>query len=371
MPALRPLLALLLLGATHLGAQEPAPRWYRGNTHVHTRESDGNRPPEEVARWYRDHGYHFLVVTDHERITDPAPLNAQLGKPGAFLVIAGQEITQQVADASHPLGIRQAHVTAIGASRVVPPLGERNVAQGTTVAATYAHHLAAVRAAGGVAQVNHPNFRWSIRPADMAALPDSTLFELWNAQPRINNLGGDDGSGRVALSTEALWDTLLTRGRLLYAVGSDDAHNFAALDDAETTRPGGAWVMVRADTLTPEAIVGALRAGRFYATTGLLLADVAADARALRVEVAAPANPRDDRRYRTRFVGRGGRTLAEVAGRSARYAIRGDEGYVRAVVTDSDGRRAWTQPIRPAAVRPTRPARPTSSRSANPAASPL
>ncbi len=368
MPRSRPLplrAALALLAAALApavaAAQAPAPaptagpRWYRGNTHVHTRESDGNRAPEEVARWYRDHGYHFLVVTDHERITDPAPLNAQLARPGAFLVIAGQEITQQVADASHPQGVRQAHVTAIAASRVVPPLGERNVAQGTTVAATYAHHLAAVRAAGGVAQVNHPNFRWSIRPEDMAALPDSTLFELWNAQPRINNLGGDDGAGRVALSTEALWDTLLTRGRLLFAVGSDDAHNFAALDDAETTRPGGAWVMVRADTLTADAIVGALRAGRFYATTGVLLADVVTEgtvgARALRVEVAAPANPRDDRRHRTRFVGRGGRTLAEVPGRVARYAIRGDEGYVRAVVTDSDGRRAWTQPVRVAPAR--------------------
>ncbi|GLC28383.1 CehA/McbA family metallohydrolase [Roseisolibacter agri] len=345
---MRPILRLVL-GASFVVAPvhaAGAQRWYRGNTHVHTRESDGNRPPEEVARWYRDHGYHFLVVTDHERITDPAPLNAQLGKPGAFLVIAGQEITQQVADASHPQGIRQAHVVSIAPARVVLPLGEKGIAQGTTVAAMYASHLAAVRAAGGLAQVNHPNFRWSVRLEDMAALPDSTPFELWNAQPRINNLGGDDGHGRTSLSTEALWDSLLTRGRLLWAVGSDDAHNFAALDDAETTRPGGAWIMVRADTLTPAAIVGAMRAGRFYATTGVLLADVAADARAVEVTVAAPTNPRDDRRYRTRFVGRGGRTLAVVAGTRARYAIRGDEGYVRAVVVDSDGRTAWTQPLR-------------------------
>ena len=64
---IRLLLAALPLVTSTAHAQ---PRWYRGDTHVHTRESDGNRPPEEVARWYRDHGYDFLVVTDHEKITE-------------------------------------------------------------------------------------------------------------------------------------------------------------------------------------------------------------------------------------------------------------------------------------------------------------
>jgi hypothetical protein len=37
--------------------------------------------------------------------------------------------------------------------------------------------------------------------------------------------------------------------------------------------------------------------------------------------------------------------LAEVTGSVARYAICGDEGYVCATVVDSNGRRAWTQPV--------------------------
>lgn len=334
------------------GAQEGArdgggaPAWYRGNTHVHTLNSDGNHAPAEVARWYVEHGYDFLVITDHEHVTDPAPLNSLHGATGKFLVVAGQEITQQVADSTHAGGLRQAHVNGIGISRVVRPLGERGIARGVSVAQAYAHALAEVRAAGGIAQVNHPNFRWSIRPEDMAHLPDSTLFEVWNAQPRINNLGGSDGAGNTSLSTEALWDTLLTRGRLLYGVASDDAHDFRpeAFSTPEATRPGGGWVMVRADTLTPEAIMAALRAGRFYATTGITLADYSATAREIRVTIARPAIRGDDRRFVTRFIGRGGRVLAEVPGLEARYRIRGGEGYVRAAVTDSNGRRAWTQP---------------------------
>jgi predicted metal-dependent phosphoesterase TrpH len=55
-----------------------------------------------VVRWYHDHGYQFVVVTDHEQITDVAPLNAQLRVAGRFLVLPGEEITQRVADDTHP-----------------------------------------------------------------------------------------------------------------------------------------------------------------------------------------------------------------------------------------------------------------------------
>ncbi|HUH11456.1 MAG TPA: hypothetical protein VMK65_00035, partial [Longimicrobiales bacterium] len=74
-PALRRLGAPLLLALAlpaGLSAQawsfEPAAwegSWFRGNTHAHTTESDGDSAPEVVVRWYRDHGYHFLVLSDH------------------------------------------------------------------------------------------------------------------------------------------------------------------------------------------------------------------------------------------------------------------------------------------------------------------
>lgn len=52
-----------------------------------------------------------------------------------------------------------------------------------------------------------------------------------------------------------------------------------------------------------------------------------------------------DSRFLMRFIGKGGRVLAEVTGLAPRYIIRGDEGYVRASINDSNGRRAWTQPV--------------------------
>jgi hypothetical protein len=179
----------------------------------------------------------------------------------------------------------------------------------------------------------------------MLALPDSTLFELRNGHPGINNLGGVDDAGHVALSTEALWDSLLTRGKMLFGVATDDSHYFTRPWDRSAPRPGQSWVMVRASALTPEAIVQALRRGDFYASTGVLLGDYRVERRRIALTIARARGAGDDTRFRTEFIGRGGRVLAVVNGLAAAYTIRGDEGYVRARVTDSNGWQAWTQPV--------------------------
>jgi hypothetical protein len=350
------------LASTRTTAHAQASHWFRGNTHTHTLNSDGDSPPDSAARWYRDHGYAFLFITDHETLTAPGPLNERYGKPGSFLLIQGQEVTQRVADPAHADGKRQAHINGLGLTTVVKPQGDKGLATGITMAQGYARNIAAIRAAGGIPQVNHPNYRWSVRLDDVLALPDSTLFEIANAHTGVNNPGSGDADGRVVPSTEALWDSLLTRGKVLFAVGDDDAHSFKPqdADDYELTRPGRSWIMVRADTLTAPAILGAIRRGDFYASTGVILHELSMDAQAIRLAMERPAG--DDRRFTTDFIGRGGHVLATVRGLTAEYAIRGDEGYVRARVTDSNGRRAWTQAMMLEA-RTQRTSRPTVRRS--------
>jgi hypothetical protein len=49
-------------------SSQPKLRWYKGNTHTHTVNSDGDSTPDEVVRWYREHGYHFVVLTDHTAV---------------------------------------------------------------------------------------------------------------------------------------------------------------------------------------------------------------------------------------------------------------------------------------------------------------
>lgn len=340
------ILALVLLLAPFGSIAEaqgmPAERWYRGNTHSHTTRSDGDSPPDSVVRWYRDNNYHFLFITDHETLTDPAPLQLEAGK---LLLIPGQEVTQRISDSTHAERWRQAHVNALGVTEVVVPLGANGRATGITMREGYARNLAAIRSAGGIPQINHPNYRWSVRLGDLLEVPDSTLIEIYNAHPGVNNAGGRTGE-EFAPPAEALWDSLLTRGKLLFAVADDDSHHFKLqnADAWELTRPGRGWVMVRASAWNGEAILGALRRGDFYASTGVTFGDLSMKPDEISIAIDTTARY-DDRRYMTEFIGREGLVLMTVYGATAGYRIRGDEGYVRARVTDSNGRRAWTQPV--------------------------
>ena len=332
----RALTLSLLLCASNATAQT---KWFRGNTHTHTLNSDGDSPPDSAARWYRDHGYQFLFITDHEKQTDPAPLNAKFGVPGKFMLIVGQEVTQRVTDSTHYKNLRQAHVNSLGARQVVMPVGERGRATGISMRRGYADNVARIRAAGGIAQINHPNFIWSVRLEDLVELPDSVLLEISNMHTGVNN-GGDDKSPPV----EALWDSLLTRGKTIFGVADDDAHSFKPqdADSYELTRPGRGWIVVRADTLTADAILSGIRRGDFYASTGVMLDSLAMN----RFEIRLSMTEGMERRFLTEFIGSRGRVLASVRGSHATYRIKGNEGYVRARVTDSNGWRAWTQAVR-------------------------
>src|SRR6056297_1040048 len=60
-----------LFAVSVVTAQQPEPtpnpplRWWKGNLHAHSLWSDGDQFPEMIADWYRQHGYHFLALTDH------------------------------------------------------------------------------------------------------------------------------------------------------------------------------------------------------------------------------------------------------------------------------------------------------------------
>jgi hypothetical protein len=322
--------------------------WYRGNTHTHTMNSDGDASPDAVVRWYREHDYQFLFITDHEYATDVGSLNALFGARERFLVLPGQEITQWGSDPARSA----AHINSLFTTEVIWPVGERTCMGGgcgatpdtsVPLAATFKANIGAVLAAKGIAQINHPNYRWSVRPEDLYDVPSGCLLEIWNGQGRINNLGGTDDHGDARPSAEGLWDILLSRGKVIWGVGSDDSHNYGATADPHGAAPGQAWIVVRAPELTSASLESAIRRGDFYASTGVTLRDVTTNGRELAV-VIAEQKP-GAIRYITRFMGRNGRTLAEVPGTKPIYRFKGTESYVRAAVIDSNGLRAWTQPV--------------------------
>lgn len=312
------------------GAQgAPALRWFKGNTHAHTLNSDGDSSPDDVARWYREHGYRFLVLSDHNFLTSVAGLNALFGADEQFLIIPGEEITDRVQ--GKPL-----HINGLAVERVVQPQG------GATIAEALQRDVDAIRAASGVPHLNHPNFGWAVTAADILQVKNDRLFEIYNGHPMVNNLGGGGMPG-----LEEMWDIILSSGKLLYGIATDDAHHFKRPGDPGASGPGRGWVVVRAARLEARALLAALERGDFYASTGVELADIERSA----TRVAVTITPDAWSRYTTRFIGRDGRVLAETGANPAVYEVKGDEGYVRAVVLESNGKRAWVQPVMLGAAR--------------------
>ncbi len=304
----------------------PAPnaRWYKGNTHTHTINSDGDSSPDDVVKWYKDHGYNFLVLTDHNVLTSVDGLNALHGLDGQFIVVKGEEITDAFGD-------KPIHINGLDPLRKIDPQG------GNSVVEVIQRNVDAIRDARAVPHINHPNFRWAISAAELKQVRNFKLFEIYNGHPQVNNVGGGGMPG-----LEEIWDDILSAGVTQYGIAVDDAHHFKRHDDRSAARPGQGWVVVRAERLEAQALLAAMERGDFYASTGVELSDYQVNAASMTLVV----KPNSWSKFRIQFIGALGKVLSEATTNWATYRFRGDEGYVRARVIESNGLMAWTQPVR-------------------------
>lgn len=394
-----------ILGAVVLGltagavlAQSPPAspsgdgKWFKGNTHTHTWFSDGTSPAEMVVEWYKEHGYQFLALTDHNNRSDTAVWKVADGKkaksvaayekafradriqkrqkdgateyrlvpldelrqrydePGRFVLIPGEEMSSS--SESRPV-----HLSAINIQKTIPAEKADTVSE--MISKCLADVLAQRKKTGQpmLAHVNHPNFGWGLTAEDIAGVNEARLFEVYNGHGGVRNYGDE-----LHASTERIWDIILTlrlaqgRGPVLYGVATDDAHAYPWAGGGSSP-PGRGWIMVRAKSLTPSEIVLAMERGDFYATTGVVLKSIRFMNDTLEIEIAA----RPGVSYSTQFIGtlagydasvtpqkdkKGvrvtgtysrdvGKVLAEQTGPRVSYRLTGGEIYVRAKVTSS------------------------------------
>jgi len=338
------LLLLVLPPVSVIADTSGAPRWFKGNTHTHTLNSDGDSPVGTVAHWYRDHDYDFLVISDHRYLTVPTELQREFDravgrqqKP-SFLLLPGEEVDGDIFS-SGGRRIKTVHYTSIGPNSAV---GQQ---AGTSVPELSQTIIDAIRSVGGRPIINHPNFYWSVTAEDILALRGVRHFELFNGHPAIHNLGGGGRPG-----TEGIWDEVLSKGRILYGVAADDAHHWLEWSRLKSN-PGRGWVMVRATGLSAGLIIDAFDRGDFYSTTGVELLDVSGKDGTLRLSIKQLSTAPDPQLttnmfgYTTTFIGRDGRVLKVDGSMEPAYTLQPGDLYVRARVVSSGGEMAWTQPL--------------------------
>jgi len=281
---------------SHTGSE----KWYRGNTHTHARFSDENDTNDvpEIARWYEDAGYNFLLLSEHnDHVAKKQVIcHDEAADPPKFIMLCGIELSNS------------RHHTALGIDQYIGD--ETSLQDG----------VQKILAAGGVPILNHPQ--------DPVVNASAFL-----ATKGLNHLEIANG-GRLddTPATEMLWDSVLSApsGRLVFAVGADDNHYKKA-------NVGRAWIMVKSPALSKEDIKTNIRNGNFYASTGVMLKDYQVSKKQITVD--------SDNGNLITFIGRNGSVLSTVTGEKATYKIKGNELYVRAKITNADGKAAWTQPV--------------------------
>jgi hypothetical protein len=399
---------------------EPVPQYYKGNIHTHSLWSDGNDFPEMIAEWYRTHGYNFLALSDHNVLSEGTrwmkystiiergdnttlkkyqarfgngwvetrgtadtanyavrlkPLNefrSLVEERGAFIMIQGEEISDRVQ--KKPL-----HMNATNLQEVIPPSG------GLTIREAMEANLRAVedqaRRTGRevLVHLNHPNFGYGITAEDLAFVIRERFFEVYNGHPSINHLGDDTHP-----AVERLWDIANTirlselNAAPLFGVATDDSHQYHGKPGSHT---GRGWIQVQSRYLSPEHIIRGIKAGDFYASSGVELKEVSFDAKDNILSLQIDTKP--GVQYTTQFVGTAkdhgttvtpenkeetepsseykysspaiGKVLATAKGEAPQYRLTGTELYVRAVVTANQDhpdpsfkgqkQQAWTQPV--------------------------
>lgn len=368
--------------------------WYKGNLHTHSYWSDGDEFPEVIMKWYKDNGYQFVALSDHnifqegekwvsirqdsmyrnafqnylneysdswviyeeegdelrvklKTFDEYAPLYEEKER---FIMLPAEEISAGYE--GKPL-----HLNATNIEKLIQPQ------EGGSVVEVLQNNINAVleqrRESGKpmMVHINHPNFRWAITLEDMIRLKGERFFEVYNGHPAVNNLGDS-----ARLGYEEMWDFIniayLEKGQpLIFGLATDDSHSYHE-QSSKLANTGRGWVVVRAEELAPGALIESLEKGDFYASTGVELEAVRYDENLLSIR----ARPKDGVAYTLQFIGcktgeKETTILKTVSGNEGEFEVGEDFLFVRCKITSSEAQenpvenmknqQAWTQPVRP------------------------
>ena len=205
--------------------------WYKGNLHTHTFWSDGDAPPEIPVAWYKDQGYDFLALSDHNilsvgekwiKVLDENPggwppsmtkaklddvrdrfgedwpitrivedtlemalvtldkLKKKFEEEGKFLMIQAEEITDKYD--GNPI-----HVNATNLLELILPQGGNSTHDVLQRNINAVYKQREETGQGMLAHVNHPNFGWGIVAENLIELRGDTFFEVYNGHPSVRH----------------------------------------------------------------------------------------------------------------------------------------------------------------------------------------
>ena len=289
----------------------------KGGLHCHTKRSDGELDPADCIRLHAGKGYDFLALTDH-RVYNYENFAPETG----LLIIPGMEIDVGI---SSNKGMCF-HTVAIGPDNEKNLFKQDERVDSGSVEDQYGYqpYLDNLKNHGNLAVYCHPN--WSRTPvSSFENLQGCFAMEIWNTCSRDTDNDADNGY---------YWDALLTQGKRVYCVAVDDGHR--------AEQHGHGWVRVNAEK-NVTSVLDALENGAFYASCGPEIYDFYVEDGVAHVKCSpcrmihfiyglSPTG--------MKCMQPGGEPVTEDM-----YYLPKGWTYIRVVVEDEQGRKAWANPI--------------------------
>ena len=240
----------------------------RGDFHGHSHRSDGKRDPAALAGHYREQGYDFFSLTDHNRFYTGGEYDEVFANVKTeFFRVPGEEVHSpdsivhivrvggDTGVANEYIHNREAYDAIIAEYETRVPADLPEQYRGRYARAMWATD--AIHKAGGLAIFAHPYWRpgnrvHNVRDELAKRLLTSGMFDAYE-------LVG--GMGQVGVNRSvALWNDLRADGLRISVVGSSDVHGI----EKAGTFPHY-FTVCFAQSKSPEDVIAAVKAGHCVA----------------------------------------------------------------------------------------------------------
>ena len=286
-------------------------RWFKGNLHMHTTESDGALTPAEAAALYAENGYDFIARTDHWKVGPADEFDSLLCLTGCEYNI-GARPSEGV---YHIVGVGMEADPRLRRGTPENPLTGQEIVE-------------TIHRFGGIAVIAHP--AWSLNtPEQILAIHRETPFDMTEIYNSTSDMPRNcrPYSGLIT-------DMLASAGTYLPLGAADDSHLYAPWDRCRS------FIWVQAESCTREAILDAIRAGRFYASQGPRL-----EVRFKDGKILVDCDPVEEIVYYSDAVWTNHRSDLGTGLTHGEYTPAALDTFVRVEVKDKDGNYGWSQYI--------------------------
>lgn len=291
----------------------------KASLHMHSTTSDGAFSPQEVIQIYASALFDVINISDHSKTNAVSKLDHN-----DILVISGMEMHPKIKRGN------TWHLLAINVPEDFPVQDKKSDQEAIDAAV----------AAGGVVFAAHPYYS-GFNAKDIRGLKNISGIEIFNTSTN------DIGKGY----SNIIWDELIDSpgNPVVNAIAVDDMHNIYNNNYVDIF---GGWVMLMCKERTVEAVLDALKKGKYYSTQGPQFKRLSYKDGIFEAEFTPCVSARaiGAKMFSKGFFP----TPEEKEITSIRYDLRKmskmfssfEWQYVRICITDSQGRSAWSNPVR-------------------------